>query len=59
MNALTALLSVAIVAWVLLWGSLFDFGDPYSRTAFAAGVSVMLVPFLAVDAALRRAEGRR
>lgn len=34
----TSLVSLAVVGWVILVGSLADFDDPYARTAFALGI---------------------
>ena len=47
MNARTALASLFCFAWILLIGSLADFRDPYSRTAFALGVVAAIPGLLA------------
>lgn len=45
----TVLASIVVVAWVLLIGSLADFDDAYSRTAFALGVIASCGAFAAAD----------
>lgn len=44
-----ALASVVVFAWVLFIGSLADFGDPYSHTAFALGVVAAVGAFIVAD----------
>jgi hypothetical protein len=53
----TALASIAVMVWILVIGSLADFGDSYSRTAFALGVLAVAGPFAAVDELLRPRRG--
>lgn len=56
MKALVGLVSVAVVGWVLLVGSLADFDDTYARTAFAFGIAAAVPAFLASAIVLRRVE---
>jgi hypothetical protein len=42
----TALASIAVAAWVILVGSLADFGTPEARTAFALGVAAAVPGFM-------------
>ena len=49
MNTRTALASLLVMASVLLIGSLADFEDSYSRTAFALGVAAAVPAFLLAD----------
>lgn len=57
MTTRTALASIAVMVWILVIGSLADFGDSYSRTAFALGVLAVAGPFAAVDELLRPRRG--
>jgi len=54
MTARSVIASIVVAAWVLLVGSLADFGDAYSRTAFALGVAAAVPAFLLADWAERR-----
>lgn len=47
--------SAIVVVWVLAVGSLADFHDPASRTAFALGCAAMVPAFILADWVL---EGR-
>ena len=49
MTIRTALGSLVVMAWVLLIGALADFGDSYSRTAFALGMAAAVPAFLLAD----------
>lgn len=49
MNVRAALASIVVVAWVLIVGSLADFGDTYSRTAFALGIVAAVPGFMLAD----------
>jgi len=54
MTARTAIASIGVAAWVLLVGSAADFGDTYSRTAFALGVAAAVPAFLLAARVERR-----
>ena len=56
MTLRTALASLAVMLWVLVIGSLADFGTTEARTAFALGVVAVTGPFVVADAMLT---GRR
>ena len=49
----TALASVGVVVWVLVIGSLADFGTTEARTAFALGIAAVAGPFVVADRLLR------
>lgn len=50
----TALVSIAVVAWVLVVGAAADFDDPYAATAFALGILAAVPAFLLADLVERR-----
>lgn len=49
MRLRTALASLPVVVWVLVIGSLADFGTPEARTAFALGIVAVCGPFVVAD----------
>ena len=54
---MTALLSIFVFVWVLLVGSLADFHDTYSRTAFALALAALVPVFVFADKLLDRRRG--
>ena len=57
MNARTALASLIAFAWVLVIGSLAEFGTTEARTAFALGIVALAGVFVVADAMLRPRRG--
>ena len=51
-----ALASAVVFVWVLIIGTLADFGTPEARTAFVLGIVAVTAPYVAADGLLR---GRR
>lgn len=54
MKAMTALASLLAFAWVIVIGELANFGDTYSRTAYALGVVTVTGVFVVADVVLVR-----
>lgn len=51
---MTALASIWVFVWVLFVGSLADFHDTYSRTAFALALAAQVPVFVVADKLLGR-----